>query len=418
MSFWIPVGFDRADGVTNLPAQPQGSGGGSKIVGTPNPAGALQVFGDDSGTNIQEDFDSPEIERAEQATFMHSFKTTFTNATNLISGLGRGTFVEDSFANVWRILSSKIQSMAGGYAKLSVVAESISFDSPPDEYQILPVESGIDILKHPRYSWALNPIASDSSTVTVVGTTTINYINIKESIIRMIQTYRDSPFFPSANQINGLIQTNILSQIKAGKIDVQVPNIGLDAGQAILDGSNPSQSNRWNGTAGQEPPGNFAYYIISVPVNLADPSDAVAIALAAAQEVIFKLWRQEDVPYSIVYQITLAQFFFKPQFLNPGGYIESPIGIVPDYFLSPSQAGPDTIFDRLSIFNPQSYAQDGLSGGVVSISWLRKADETDFQRTWFKNISVWLGSPIGHFDKDLYSGGNRPQNANDFNQNF
>lgn len=388
------------------------------VVGTKNPAGALRVFGDDLGTNIQEEPDSPEIERAEQGTFLHSFKTSFTNAVNLITGLARGTFVEDSFGNVWRILSSKMQSIGGGYAKLSVVAESISFDVPPDEYQIIPVESGADILKHPRYAWALNPLPSDDSTVTVVGDKTINYTSIKESIIRMVQTYRDSPFFPSANQINGLIQTNILSSIKKGFIDVQVPNNDVIQGQPLLDGTSPNQSNRWNGFAGQEPPGNFDYYIVSVPVDLTNPSDPVSIALAAAREIIFKLWRQEDIPYAILYQIVYAAFSFKPEFINPGGYIESPIGIVPDYFISPSQDGSNSIFDLLSTYNPQSYSQDGTLGGVVAISWLRKADETDFSRTWFKIISSWLGSPIGHFDPDLNTSGNRPQNANDFQKNF
>ncbi len=86
--------------------------------------------------------------------------------------------------------------------------------------------------------------------------------------------------------------------------------------------------------------------------------------------------------------------------------------------MSPSQDGTDTIFDKLAIDNPQDYSIDGLSGGAakVNISWLRKADEVEYQRTWFKTTSIWIGAPIGSWDLQLYSGGNRPQNANDFVQ--
>lgn len=412
MGFFLPMGFNRADGVTPLPQNPQGSGGMPQTVGTPYPTGDLTVFGDPSGTAVQEDPDSPEIERAEQGTFQHRLKTTWANCLNLIPFLGRGTFVTDSFGNVWRILSSRIQSMRGTYGMLSITAESISFDSPPDEFQIIPVELGIDILKHPRYSWAINPIVSDSSSFTMVGDTKIFYINVKESIIRLVQTYRDSPFFPSANQINGLIQTNILNQITKGAIDVHVPNTGCNYGQTLIDPP------RWDGVTASFPKGNFAYSIVSVPVNTANPTDAVAIALAAAQEVIFKLWRQEDIPYLVGYQITWSQYFFAPVFLDAGGHIQNPIGIVPDYFLSPSQAGPDTIFDALSTSNPQCYSADGTFGGPVNISWLRKADEVFFERTWFRVQRTWIGSPIGLWDVDLYSGGERPQNANDFNTKF
>lgn len=442
MSFWISSGVDRADGVTPLPAQPQGATGGSKTVGTPDPDGGRTKFGDVSNTDVEEEVDSPEIERAEQCTAQHRFKTSYSNGLFLLDGLGRGTFLQDTLGKVYRVLSSKIQSMRGGdRCSLTVTTESVSFDSPPDEFQLIPVELGIDILKHPRYSWAINPIPTDSSTFTTVGDTQIFYTDIKESIIRMVQTYRDSPFFPSANQINGLVQSNILSQIKNGSIDTQVPNPDVDLGQPILSGSDPNKSNRWNGKTANKPPGNFLYYIVSVPVS-ASPSDPVRIALAAAREIIYKLWRQEDNPYVVGFQITWSQFFFRPVYEDPGGYIQSPVIFVPDYFISPDSSislvprgdltssfgnndtvapagtGRSTLFDLMATINPQSYSDDGTSSGNVNISWLRKADEVEYQRTWFKVTHTWIGSPIGLWDTNLYTKSDRPQDANDFQATF
>jgi hypothetical protein len=164
------------------------------------------------------------------------------------------------------------------------------------------------------------------------------------------------------------------------------------------------------------PEGNYNYAIINVPVDLSSNTDPIAIAVAATKEIISKLWRQEDTPYLTGFQIIWKQYFFRPVFLNPGGYIENPVGIVPDFFISPSQDGSDTIFDQMAQFNPQSYSSDGTSTGAVNISWLRKSDEEEYQRTWFAVPHVWLGSPIGSWDADLYTQGNRPQNASQFDQ--
>jgi len=416
MAFRLPFGFDKADGVTPIPLQPKGSVGSFEPVGTPNPTDGLQVYNDPDGTNIQGGTDEVEIERAEQATSQHLFRTTYENAVSLLSVMGRGTFVEDSgtFTNgvrtIWRILSSKLKSIRGGYAEISTVAESISFDSPPDDYQMIPVELGIDILKHPRYSWALNPTVNDQSVGTTVGDTPIYFSQIKESIMRMIQTYRDSPFYPSADNINGLIQNNITSQIKSGILSINYPNPAYNPSAKTF---NPVS---WDGTTANLPTTNCQYFVIGVPVDLDNPADTIAIAIAAAKEVIGKLWRQEDTPYVVGFQVTWTQYFFAPVYENPGGYIENPVGIVPDYFLSPSQNGTDTIFDQMALVNPQCYSDDGTPSGNLDISWLRKADEVVYERTWFKVTRTWLGAPIGKWDADLHTQGNRPQNADDFNQ--
>ena len=214
-----PTGFDRGDGVTALPTQPKGTGGFGTF-GTPNAAGQLinQFPGSDTGGTQpeQESPDSPEIERAEQGTIVHKLRMAWNDGLDYITGIGRGLFLQDSFGNVTRVLSAKLNSLKFGQAELIITAESISFDSPPDEFQVVPVELGIDIIKHPRYNWALSPVAGDDGTYATVGETTVSFVDMKSCLIRMIQTYRDAPFFPSANQVNGIIQTNVLQALTKG----------------------------------------------------------------------------------------------------------------------------------------------------------------------------------------------------------
>ena len=80
-----------------------------------------------------------------------------------------------------------------------------------------------------------------------------------------------------------------------------------------------------------------------------------------------------------------------------------------DYFWSPADP-PDstTIFDNLSEYNPQCYSSTGVNGGPVVLSWLRKSDRQVYERTWFKITRHWIGSPVGFWDSDLYTSGNRP----------
>ena len=408
----IPVGTNRGDGITVLPVQPVGQSGVPTVFGTPIPAGDLSVSSNAGNYSIEEKKDSPTFERAEQATVQHSLSlVSYENGLSYMDWLGRGQFVKDTYGNVWRILSSSLKKdFLGNAATLSYTAESISFDSPPDEFNDQPVELGIDIIKHPRYSWALTPVANDQTTSATVGDTEISYTSVKSTIIRMIQTYRDSPVFPSADQINGLFHDQIIGQIHSGKIDIQVPVDGYDP-DITLD-----PPPRWNGVIDDLPDGNYASAIVSVPVNLANPADPIAIAIAAAKEIISKIWRQEDTPYITGRQVTWTQYFFRPVYLNPGGYIENPVGIIPDYFMSPDQDGTSTVYDQFAFLNPQSYADTGLSDGNVDISWLRKADEVQYERTWFKITRTWIGSPIGHWDADLYTQGPRPQIATDFDQ--
>ena len=417
MSFWLPTGFDRADGVTPLPAQPDGASGADAVVGSPSPLSKIA-----SATNavdgitptVEEAVDSPEIERAEQATSQHRIKASWLACIAFITVMGRGTFLRDSFGNLWRILSSKINPIRSGdgaskMGELSYTAESVSFDSPPDDYQDLPVELGLDILKHPRYSWALLPFDADNSAYYLVGDITISISDIKQTIIRIIQTYRDSPIYPSGDNVNGTFQSAVLSQIQTGILQIHYPNFAYDPAVETV----PAVT--WDGDTTNTPTDNCVYFLVGVTIDLSDNTDPLAIALAAAKEIISKLWRGEDTPYITGREITWSQYYFAPVYINPGGYIENPVGIVPDYFMSPAQDGSNTIFDNFTYYNPQCYSAERKFNRSLRISWLRKADEVEYQRTWFKVTRKWIGSPIGSWDLDLYSGNEGPFFSTDFN---
>ena len=426
--FTISTGFDRSDGVTPLPSQSSGFFP-SGTSGTPNPSigGQYDPGGQGSAlkkvgnlTGIEEEPDSPEIERAEQGTFMHRFKVaTWSLATQFISMLGRGTFLTDSYGNRWRVLSSKIQSQRGGAATCSITAESLSFDSPPDEFSITPVELNVDIMKHPRYNWALLPWTNDQSSYTTLSNgQVITYNDIKQSIIRQIQVYRDAPYLASGDAVNGSIQTSIMSSLDASKgtcvISTYYKNTNFDPSSAetLPSGSGDQATNYW--VSGDRPTGNFRYYLANVTISLNDKTHPVNIARAAALEILSKLWRGEDTPPVTGYEIVWSQYYFAPVFLDPGNYIQSPWGVVPMYFMSPDQSGATSIFNNFTFINPQCFAQDGIYGGTLDFSCLRKPDECDYQRTWFKVTRKWLCSPVGHWDTDLLTNKNRPQYATDY----
>lgn len=383
----LPVGFDSADGVTPLPPQPSGSTGPYAQLGTPAPDGDVQVISNDNGNpTIENDPNFPIIERAEQATSQNKLKMSWSACLYYIALYGRGTFVTDSFLKVWRVLSSSIQRVRSGeqVGEFSLTLESISFDSPPDEYQDIPVELGINIINHPRYFWALFPTKDDYNTTVTIeggsGPTTTNVANIKQTLIRQIQTYQDAPYFPPTNSsvlnYEGLLQNQIVSAITNSTIQVTV------------DGT------------------SYTY------TNTAEASAEIGAAFYAAGEIIQKLWYQLDTPYLAGRQVTWTQYYFAPVYLNPGGYLEDPVGIVPDYFFSPTQNPYTTVYDQFAQRNPQAYSNDGTTSGAVNISWLRKADEVEYQRTWFRITRTWIGSPIGHWDAQLFSNLDRPNLSN------
>jgi len=347
---------------------------GGAAIGTPTPDGAILVQSGGQtitidGIPFEEEPDSPEIERAEQATFTHRFRMSWLEAITRIGFIGRGSFLTDTNGFIYFVLSVSIQRQTGGWAIMRVVTESKSFDTPPDDFSIVPVELGVHIIKHPRYFYAF--LGDGYGSITEQQ---------NQMVIRLLQDYFDNANAQFRDAIVELLKASMNSDAGEGEQKPEYDD-GFDE-NAKVSGTN--------------------------------------LAKRAALEIITKYWRGTETPYLIGYQVTWTQYYFRPTVLNPGGYIEDPFyeasPQVPDYFFStefPPNPGL-TILDEITWFNPQAYSQDGIRGGPLNISWLRKADQIEYQRTWFKVERTWIGSPVGFWDDQLYTQENRPTAPQDY----
>lgn len=356
----LPNGLNWADGLEGR-------------LGTATPAAVIKVQSGNGATDvedisIEELDDSPEIERAEQATITHRFTMAWNEALTRLQFLGRGTLLEDDYGNITKILSATVKRQKPNTALLTIVAEGVNFDSPPDEFQITPVELNINIIKHPRYFYAFLGDGQGSDTE-----------KVNQMVIRFLQDYMENPNSEFRNAIARLIKASIGSQ-----------------------GTPGDTAPDWRGTA-------FSAGTIS----------GTDLAKRAALEIIQKYWRGEETPYIVGYQISWSSYYFRPQDLDPGGRVEDPITQatpqLPDYFWSPDfPPSAATIFDLLAAFNPQCYSDDGTATGNTTISWLREADVLDYQRTWFKVTRSWKASPVGFWDNELYNRDSRPALPKDY----
>lgn len=374
-----------------MPDLPNGlnwADGQSGRLGTPTPAGAIRVSGAGGVTAIEdipveEDPDSPEIERAEQATVTHRFTMSYDEAMTRLAIHGRGRILTDSYGNVTKLLSARVQRTKGNKATFTTVAEGVSFDSPPDQFQIVPVELGVNILKHPRYFYAFLGDGAGSTTELQ-----------NQMVIRMLQNYFENPTAAYRDAITHLLYCSLGSDAGNGPQPPEYKN-KFKPSEPLTTGFQDETASAWK-VAGTD------------------------MAKRAALEIVQKYWRGEETPYIVGYQITWSSFYFRPPLIDPGGRIEDPIydavPQLPEYFFS-TEYPPDpglTIFDQIAAFNPQCYSDDGTVTGDPSISWLRKADQLFYERTWFRLERTWIGSPLGHWDFELYSGGERPQAPDDY----
>src|SRR6478736_1872097 len=114
----LSTGFDRADGE-----------GGRLGTSTPVDSVLADIPGGTTTTvdniPVEELPDSPSMERAEQATFTHKFRMSLSEAMQRLQFLGRGTIREDSFGNVFKILSCTVNPEKGGVAVLTIVEEAV-----------------------------------------------------------------------------------------------------------------------------------------------------------------------------------------------------------------------------------------------------------------------------------------------------
>jgi len=401
----FPQGIDWASGVDGTLGTPSVSGLG--IFATAQAGGVEEV----ENIPIEESADSPIIERAEQATVTHTFNLPYDEAISRLNVYGRGALVQDSTGSYYRVLSASVQRQRGNMAKMVVTTESLSYDNPPDEFQITPTQLGVNILKHPRYIANLIPT---SQILGYTGTQdTADERLFKQALVRAIQVYIENPYIPSAEALNGIAGATheiVLASIVSGKLAVAVPVERFNPSETATEPV-PVDGVIADETKYPNPP--YAY------IGKTDDTSKKALALAAAQEIIAKLWRQEDTPMLNGFEITWSEYYFRPQYLHPGGIIENPITAnppLPDYFISTDYppTGINTIFDRIGNFNPQCYSATGYADGGVTISWLRCADTIEYQRTWFKVTKKWMGTPIGGWDGDLYNQFGRPTTVSDY----
>lgn len=412
----LPHGIDRADGLSGR-------------LGTPTPANAITYeSGLGSGYNsipIQELSSSPTMERAEQCTIRKSFTGSYPEMLNRWAVYPRGTLVVDSGNNYYRVLNATLTRIAGKgeVGQLDLVCEALSFDSPPDEFQINTVNLGLDIIKNPRYFYALMPtnqIPAPLPSYLVADTPVQNAV--KSTIIRAIQAYRENPLVPPQqviNNVSGYYHDLILSNFVTGKgiYTVSNPNFNpsfpatatLDVGVAFP--ARATSVTDKNPALGQQA---FELGVSS------DPHRKIEMAFAAAQELLTKIWRMEDSPPVYGLELVWAEYYWRPITVNLGSYIENPIEATPgfpDFFYCPQRI-PDgsTIFDKIGQINPQYYSATGQRGGGVIISWLRQADTLEFNRTFFKVTRKWLGAPVGCWDADLFNQNGRPRVPSDYNR--
>jgi len=408
---FLPMGYDfGGDGNTNW--------------GTPSPDDNLKLQTSDGYMVTEEEPGSPEIDSAEHVTVSKNFICSWEDAKLWQELFTRGTVVEDSQGYLIRILSCKITRQKSTNAKVNVIGEIVNSNLPPDEYEINPTTLNVDIIKHPRYFFALNPNSTDAENFITVGEIDVPLSDIKQQIIRAIQTYREAPFYPNGNNFNGAFQNNIFQQLQSEFVNVNVPVAGFDPNT-----KEDFPKGIWDGMIDTMPSGNYRYLTVSVDTS----NENIQMAVAAAMEIVSKIWLGIDTPYVAGLQITWRQYSFTPQMINPGGYVENPFddgynadGLghavpvatpeLPVYFWSSSWP-PDpnnTVFDDLPWFNPTGYSSDGTRNGLWQMTWLRQADTQRFDRVLWVHTRTWIGSPIGNWDPQIYGAWNRPTSPSDY----
>jgi len=392
------------DPAGQLPAGPDRADGYNGNLGTASGAGQIITNDSDGQDNIkiQECPDSPQFELAEQETCVHTWDMSYDEAMTRKEYYGRGTVIEDSNNDFWRVLSCTIRTVKGYAApvKFSVASESLSSNLPPDQFEINPVELGINIIKYPRYFYAFNPLQSQDP-----SWNTSQILN--QQVIRVLQNYFENT---TSQYRDALILQLQISMSFPGTVNAQ--GVAIPAEDLSIDLATGQIS-----------------YSPTIPGYIT-PICGTDLAKAAAIEIIQKYWRNEETPYIVGCEINWYSYYYIPQFLNPGGYIEDPLTQAnpqlpsdcwdttgnPDSAEVNTDGGPNTVFDLMTVYNPQCYSQDGLQGGPLVISWLRKADHIDqTQRTWIKLRRQWVGTPIGYWDSDLYNDGDRPTMASQYN---
>lgn len=378
----LPCGGDRADGA-----------GGR--MGTATVAGQVisQYAGPDTLKNeadmpIEEEADSPVWENGEQITVTHRFHGGWNNISTMLGFLHRGMIRMDiSNGYYYKLVSATGQHKDAGHGTLQTVEECMSGDTPPDRFEIVPVDLGLSIMKHPRYFNSFVGNAKIPATL-AAGDTVGGYGSVTEQtnqmVIRLLQDYFENTTAAYRDALVNMLISSLGSVAGAGT--VQPPKGAMNG-------------DTWNWTD------------VGAKVMGTD------MAKAAAIEIVQKYWRGEENPVLVGFNLSWTEYFWTPFPLNPGGYIEHPVkdpdtgvaGPLPAFLWdvkfppSESDAGLFDIFVLMCFRNPQCYSDNGRATGTTRISWRREADREVRERTFFGVEHRWVGSPVGHWDEQLYS---------------
>jgi hypothetical protein len=356
----VPIGYDRADGAPRL--------------GTATPETAIE-FESGAGASIpfEEKPESPTIERGDQHTSLHRFTMGWSEAKWRLQQLYRGqVYTDDALVDeyddepgYWRVLSARATHGEGETGELEVVSEKLFSDMPFDEFGIEPVDLGLNILKHPRYLYALSAMEEPDPAIRKAKA------EANHQVIRRLQDY--------INNVSSPLRDSLIWQLSES----------ITSPEAYT-----SSVSKTNATTG------LKLYTLT----------GTNLAKRAAMEIVNKIWMGEESPYLAGYQLTWSKYYSMPQQLHPGGRIEDPITesspAIPEDFLYDEYG--ESVFTAMAYVNPQGYSNDGTRGGTTSLSWLRKADSFRFVRTMFVVTRTWIGAPVGFWDTHLFTGGERP----------
>jgi hypothetical protein len=419
MSVYLTWGADRALGETVVPG-PLPAMDPALPFGTPSGNAIVSTFPFGYSYLGEEEVGSPEMERGNQFVVQHSFKMPWATATSIIFNMPKGSVFVDNEGNYWRVITSRLVSIGMGWGQLTVVSECLSADPPPDEFQITPMDMGIDILKHPRYFPNLYPKSGEFNTIVGV---------IKEELIRAIQSYRDSPYLPSASNLQsnmvGLVQNTITQMMSTGKFNLDIPNPNFDPTKPkVTDNNIVSYTSPIQYPPPAQNPGDtndpFVHLALQVGNLTSDQLQSIQLAQAAAMEIITKLWRMEDTPYIPAVEIAWTSHFYTVPFLDLGARIEDPLLILPDYFVDitrnvfsqpprgtqndqPLQPPGQSLLDFNASENPMLYSSSQTPPYQLNLSCLRKADQLTVDNGLFNLTRCWICSVIGQFDPQLYA---------------
>ena len=123
-----------------------------------------------------------------------------------------------------------------------------------------------------------------------------------------------------------------------------------------------------------------------------------------ALELLFKKQKGEDSFYLSGYKIQYSKYYWQPQDINPGGYIEDPFTIIPYQFWTDGSG--NNIFRANAFYNENLFPNaegESLYLPPYGLSWLRQTDLQVLNRTWWKVTQTWIGGPLGNWDNEWYN---------------